>query len=87
VLNLTKILNSPRLLKALTGITKQEFEILLSVFTRILIEIATSKPRQRAFGGGNKSFLETPAHKLFYILFYIKVYPTYPNLDPQNKIN
>jgi hypothetical protein len=77
MLSLTRILNSSRLLKALTGVTKQEFEILLAVFAQILIEAAISKPRQRAFGGGDKSILETPAHKLLYILFYIKVYPTY----------
>jgi hypothetical protein len=77
MLNLTRILNNSRLLKAVTGVTKQEFDILLATFSRLLIEEATSKPRQRAFGGGDKSVLETSAHKLFYILFYIKVYPTY----------
>jgi hypothetical protein len=77
MLDIVRILNCSRLLKALTGVTKSEFDILLPTFTRLLIEKATSKPRQRAFGGGDKSLLETPAHKLFYILFYIKVYPTY----------
>ncbi|MDR1207789.1 MAG: transposase family protein [Holosporales bacterium] len=77
MLDLRRILNNPRLLKALTGVPAQEFEILLLTFTRILIEIATSKPRQRAYGGGDKSILETPADKLFYILFYVKVYLTY----------
>lgn len=39
---------------------------------------ANNKPnRKRKVGGGNKGALKTVEQKLFYILFYFKVYPTF----------
>lgn len=35
------------------------------------------KPRQRKSGGGRKGVLSTPEQKLFFILFYLKIYPTF----------
>ena len=35
------------------------------------------KPRQRSVGGGLLARLRTFEHKLFYILFYFKCYPTF----------
>ncbi|WP_375340289.1 transposase family protein [Okeania sp.] len=36
-----------------------------------------NKPRQRSVGGGRKAPLPTVEDKLFYILFYLKCYPTF----------
>jgi hypothetical protein len=66
-----------RLLKSLTGVKLKEFETLLPTFEKILFEIQSRKERQRAVGGGCKGILRDSRHKLFYILFYIKVYPTF----------
>ncbi|WP_324234597.1 transposase family protein [Okeania sp.] len=35
------------------------------------------KPRQRSFGGGRKARLRSVEDKLFYVLFYLKCYPTF----------
>lgn len=37
--------------------------------------------RIRAFGGGRKGLLPTPAHRLFAVLVYLKAYPTYDVLS------
>jgi hypothetical protein len=66
-----------RLLKSLTGVSLKEFETLLPTFEKILFEIQNSKERQRAVGGGCKGILRDSRHKLFFILFYIKAYPTF----------
>jgi len=64
-------------MKALTGVTLEEFELLIPEFDRIQLEHATSIKRKRAVGGGRKGILKNSTHKLFFILFYLKVYPTY----------
>ncbi|GHS92478.1 hypothetical protein AGMMS49949_04640 [Alphaproteobacteria bacterium] len=64
-------------MRALTGVNEKEFKVLVPVFAKMLYEEAASKERQRAVGGGNKSILGDASHKLFYILFYLKGYPTY----------
>jgi len=33
--------------------------------------------RKRAVGGGRRHTLKTPTDKLFFILFYLKCYPTF----------
>jgi len=64
------------LLKSLTGVSKQEFESLLPEFERVLTERFARDDRQRAIGGGRKGALKTVRHKLFFILFFLKIYPT-----------
>lgn len=66
-----------RLMKSLTGLTLLEFENLLPLFEQHLDEMSTSKKRFRKVGGGRRGALPDAAHKLFFILFYLKVYPTY----------
>lgn len=66
-----------RLMKALTGVTVEEFNKLLPEFERVLNEQFDRKGRKRAVGGGRKGALKTPEHKLFFILFYLKTYPTF----------
>ncbi len=69
---------SDRVMKALTGMTILEFESLLITFTLVLQQYQASrkKRRQRAVGGGRKHTLATAAERLFFILFYVKCYPT-----------
>jgi DDE superfamily endonuclease len=66
-----------RLMKSLTGLTVLEFENLLPLFEQRLVEISLSKPRLRKVGGGRHGVLPDASHKLFFILFYLKIYPTY----------
>lgn len=75
--NIHKALHNPRLLKAVLGITKKEFEVLLETFSAIYHEKQTKKKRQRAIGGGRKGNFKGVDQKLFYALFYLKVYPTF----------
>jgi hypothetical protein len=77
MLNITPISKDSRMLKALIGMGREEFDILLSTFTQVLEQHALSLPRKRAPGGGFKGVLDTPAKKLLFILFYLKVYPTF----------
>lgn len=76
-MNIDKILNNTRMLKALTGLTKNEFLDLLVTFKQIWFEEANKKKRKRNVGGGRKGNIKDPQQKLFYILFYIKAYPTF----------
>lgn len=79
MLNIKRALRTNRLMKALTGMTIAEFERLLPTFTAGLqkVQSQAKKKRQRAIGGGGKHTLQTPTDKLFFILFYLKCYPTF----------
>jgi len=77
-MNISTLARNPRAIKALTGLSYQEFTDLVPTFEKILIEIRREdKKRVRAFGGGRKGALPTPEAKLFFILFYLKTYPTF----------
>lgn len=67
-----------RIFRSITGMTVSEFDILLLVFEKILLEESyTRKPnRLRALGWGRTGHIGIPAEKLFFILFFLKVYPT-----------
>lgn len=70
---------NPRLLKALTGVSKEEFDSLLSVFEQSVLEDKKlrSQAKERRFGGGKKGKLPTTESKLFFILIFVKTYPTF----------
>jgi len=76
-MNIKKILNNRRLAKAVLGVTKEEFESLLVTFTQILQEDRENKERIRIVGGGANGNIKSAEQKLFYILFYVKTYPTF----------
>lgn len=65
--------------KALTGLTVREFENLTVDFSWNYTEYeAKRKPeRIRKVGGGRGSKIENTPEKLFYILWYMKNYPTF----------
>ncbi len=76
MLNIRRALKSDRIMKSLTGLTGSEFSRLVPVYKEILTASAVEKERERAPGAGVKHTLETAEEKLFYILFYVKCYPT-----------
>jgi hypothetical protein len=76
-MDIDTVLNNPRLCHAVLGVSKREFESLLPVFTQIVREHAENRKRERAFGGGSNGNIKHPRKKLFFILWYIKVYPTF----------
>src|SRR5688500_3518056 len=77
MLPITQILTNERLLLSLTGMKVKEFLLLASSFKKILYEDLRQRNRQRPVGTGRKGALKGGESKLFYILFYLKVYPTY----------
>lgn len=79
ILNKQRILNSPRMCQAIFGMSKKEMAALLPVFHACLVAHRHElKPiRQRKVGGGRRGDLPTDEDKLFYILMYLKIYPTY----------
>jgi hypothetical protein len=72
-----------RQFKALTGLTRTAFYQLLPIFIQSYTEIRLEEyeknldRRQRKPGGGQKGRLNTMERKLFFILYYLKVYPTF----------
>lgn len=78
-MNLTLPLKDNRLCKSLTGLSIAEFKSLCIDFSYNYKEARiNAKPdRERKYGGGCKGKLETIEEKLLFILFYMKVYPTF----------
>jgi hypothetical protein len=72
-----RVFREERLMRALPWLNFEEFDVLLPSFENAWKESLTGKDRQRGIGGGCKGFLPEASHKLFYILFYMKTYPTY----------
>jgi 5-methylcytosine-specific restriction endonuclease McrA len=64
-------------MKAVTGMSIEEFKLLGLTFSKALYQSKSSKKRERAVGGGRKGALVNDDAKLFFILFYLKIYPTY----------
>jgi len=76
-MDIDKVLANPRLTRAVLGVTKQEFESLLVTFEQVLLEHLENKKRKRAVGGGRIGRIKPARNKLFFILWYLKVYPTF----------
>ena len=78
-MNTAKAFTDQRLMHALTGVSTREFQSLLPVFEQSVLEDKhlRSTATRRHFGGGSKGRLATTEQKLFFILVYIKTYPTF----------
>lgn len=74
---ISRAFKNKRLLKALTGLSEEAFNQLLPQFEVLLHARQNHKPRQRAAGAGRKNTLSDSTSQLFFILFYLKVYPTF----------
>lgn len=75
------IANKPRVFQSLTGLKVEEFQQLLQPFEQAWIAYVQKhhiqgKPRQRRYGAGRKSQLNTIEDKLLFILVYFRLYPT-----------
>ena len=79
MLDIKRILKSDRLLRAMTGLNRKAFDELLPSFSQAFETAtqSTSRRRQRSPGAGRKANIPTLSHKLFFILLYFKVYPTF----------
>ena len=79
---LGKVRNERQFL-ARTGLSMKHFDELLDKFSSCLDSIKNEnyrknrKARVRQPGGGRKGVLTTPKHKLFFLLFFLKSYPTF----------
>ena len=77
------IIRNERQFKAFTGLPENLFDRLLTPFTQRLESARQQRyethrgQRHRRPGGGRKGTLSTPDLKLFFILFYLKTYPTF----------
>jgi hypothetical protein len=80
-----------RQMRALTGVSLAQFEILLDAFSMIYTELEwqayqddlAAGTRRRRPGGGRKGALPTMRDKLLFLLYYFKVYPTFDVLGTQ----
>jgi len=75
------LLKHPDLFQYAIGITYKQFQELLPKFSKALRtaehDKAWQKKRIREPGGGRKATLKTDAEKLFFILWYYNIYPTF----------
>ena len=74
---LSRIFKDERTLQAVLCVTADEFNSLVAGFERAWLRSLHRPGRLRAPGAGRKAVLDTPEQKLAFILFYLKVYPTF----------
>jgi hypothetical protein len=77
MLNIERAFRSPRALQALTGVSRAGFEQLESRFTELGGEQRAKRRYKRAPGAGRQHTLGTLRAKPFFILLYLKCYPTF----------
>lgn len=78
-MNIEKALSNERTSQASIGLTKAIFEQLVPEFEEALKKCTKKNPHR----GGRADRLKTSRTKLFFILFYLKNYPTYDVLGVQ----
>ena len=72
-----------RQMLAVTGVSVEEFAVLLKYFSEALEDwsnersLMPKKLRQRKPGGGRKSKFKSDRDRLFFLLFYLKSYPIF----------
>jgi hypothetical protein len=81
MLSYSSVRNKPHVLQSLTGLKVKEFEQLLESLEPAWISYVEKhhiqrRTRQRRYGAGRKSQLETTEDKLLFILVYFRLYPT-----------
>ncbi len=81
MLTYAKLKRNRRKFVALTGLTPEEFQLLLPAFARAYERRFPPRrthqgtPRRREIGGGRKGSLQGPEQKLLFALVYQKAYP------------
>jgi hypothetical protein len=76
MLNIERAFQSPRALQALTGVSRAEFAQLEKRFTTVVGEHRGKRHYRRMPGAGRKHTLRTLPAKRFFLLCYLKCYPT-----------
>jgi hypothetical protein len=74
ILNYESVKDKPKTLRAMTSLDQSEFEELCGVFSEVWNE-HTHQHDKDPTKGGRKPILKTMQDRLFFILFYLKVYP------------
>ena len=88
MLILEKLFKSQRTMKAVLGLDTAKFAELSLGMEDAWFDVLESKPgRLRAPGAGQPSKIASGAHKLAFILFYLKVYPTFDVMSVFTGIN
>jgi len=79
-LTYSELQGKPRILQSLTGLNREEFEILLESFGKAWEDFVTAtfqrEGRKRAYGAGRKPHLKHLEDKLLFIVVYFRLYPT-----------
>lgn len=84
--NFYESVRNERQMKALCGLGQEKFELLLESFSGSLKELESEnyrvnrQERNRRPGGGQKGAFSNVQDKLFFVLYYLKTYPTFDNL-------
>jgi hypothetical protein len=82
------LLHDERMIKALFGLGGEKLEQLGQDLERLWRrELEARKGRRRAFGGGRKGGMPRGRDKAAFILFYLKVYPTFDLLGAVSGLN
>jgi hypothetical protein len=74
ILNYESVKDKPNTLRAMTSLDRSEFEELGRVFDEVWNEHTHQHDKDPA-KGGRKPILKTKEDRLFFILFYLKIYP------------
>jgi hypothetical protein len=74
ILTYDGVQNKPKTLMAMTSLNAAEFEELCTAFNQVWIDY-THKSEIDPTKGGRMPILKTMQDRLFFILFYLKVYP------------
>jgi hypothetical protein len=74
ILDYESVKDKPKTFRAMTSLDRSEFEKLCRVFSEIWNEHTHQHEKDPTKGGRNPSF-KTIQDRLFFILFYLKVYP------------
>lgn len=74
ILDYESVKDKPKTFRAMTSLDRSEFEKLCSVFSEVWNEHTHQHEKDPTKGGRNPS-LKTIQDRLFFILFYLKVYP------------
>jgi len=88
MLILERLFKSQRTMKAVFGLDVAKFnELAEKMGDEYFKMLAARKGRLRAPGAGQPSKIDSAAHKLAFILFYLKVYPTFDVMSVFSGIN
>lgn len=75
--DINRCFHNNRLMKALTSLSIAEFYALVPRFQLELAKASSQKLRKRKPGAGHPHTLKSMEMKFFFILFYVKCYPTF----------